>query len=481
MSEYYDTYFINSKRALKTAKQNNQVKVYNGQGTQICYYYGTKLKKEFPNLIHLPIDTIKKFFQKSNLRKPEYIDFIDSDYLDQDEAQENVKEIIAKIFDELTQEEKKINAKLLKKLQNLTPVQKKEKLTFAIIVSKTLKENYKFAKNLSKSLKKLNHNAILLSEEGDMKPLIYSIRTKNIYERILEIRPNSVVFINDLKTNFLPKSISQISILNSFISVLEKLNQNDIRKNDIILTSNYFIQKKLSKTNIKSEYIPPIYQKNQIKSKKLISKKEHLLIHANYVNLSQSYLILKPMIEKLEIYVKTNTLTMKHIQKELRKTKYPYEDDYELMLFIYNQLLTQVTLKNLDLKNLNIKLIGYNWEKYNLSKIKPIKPTLSKIKSMYQSSKYVLHLSSSIVDDRLLMILAAGSIPIVYDTRYKDNYYNKIFDDYCLFFKNEEELNEILKRNLVPKSNNAQNLLSYNNYYNLAVDICEKTHDRNAT
>ena len=133
-------------------------------------------------------------------------------------------------------------------------------------------------------------------------------------------------------------------------------------------------------------------------------------------------------------------------------------------------------LKN---KNLNVKLLGSNWEKYNLSQIKQIKPTLSKIKSMYQNSKYILHLSSSIIDSRLFKILASDAIPVIYDTRYEDNYYNKFFDDYCLFFKNKKELNEILKKELVPKKNNINELLSYYSFKDLALDICSQIHNRN--
>lgn len=475
MSECYDTYFINARRAFKIAKQNNQVSLYNGYGTQICYYYGTKLQKDLPNLIHLPIDTIKHFFQNNNLRKPEYIDFIDSEYTDQDNLQEKVKDIMAKIFEELNHEEEKINTQLLEKLQRLKKIPIKEKLTFIIIVSRTLHENYTFARKLLKSIKSFNHKAVLLTEEGNRKSLIYHIQTKHVYEKIVEIKPNSIILINDLKTNFLPDSISQISIVKGFISILNKITEKDIRKNDIILTSNFFVQKKLLKNNIKSRYIPPINQ-NKITIKQ---KTEHLLIHESYFDLSQEYLVLKPMIKRLETYAKKNTLTIKYIQKEMKKTAYPNTDDYELMVFIYSQLLTQITLKNIDSKNLNIKLLGYNWEKYEHCQIKQINPTSSKIKDMYQTSKYILHISHSIIDNRLLKILASGAIPVIYDNRYQDNYYNKTFDNYCLFFKTEQELNEILNKKLIPKKININRLLSYYNFNSLAMDICNSIHDRN--
>ena len=65
MSEYYDTYFINPKLALKVAKQQNKVKLYNGFGTQLCYYSGNKIKDTPRNMIQMPIEDIKVFFNNN--------------------------------------------------------------------------------------------------------------------------------------------------------------------------------------------------------------------------------------------------------------------------------------------------------------------------------------------------------------------------------------------------------------------------------
>ena len=52
-----DTYFFDSKEALKVANQLNKIN-NNKYTTQLCYYNGEKINSSLNNLKHLPIECI---------------------------------------------------------------------------------------------------------------------------------------------------------------------------------------------------------------------------------------------------------------------------------------------------------------------------------------------------------------------------------------------------------------------------------------
>ena len=446
---FYDTLFLNPKRALKIAKQKNDVKLYNGWGTQICYYSGEKIEKTPDNLIHLPLENVKEFFFKNNYRLPEYIDFNKSSYDNEDDLQINYKNIFLSIFKEMRDEENIRNNKLLSEIkeQFLPPIVN-NKLDFVIIVSRTLEYNYYYSKQLKKSLSKLGHDVTILAEDGPKKILINHLKTNYIFTKLLKIKPHVVLLINDFKPDILAENILQLSLFNGFIKLLNTISSKKVRKNDILLSPNAYVNTVLENRNIQSRYLTPAIK---IKKKQKEAEKKYLLsISGNYFELN-SYIVFQKMLKKLFKKVNKEIVSVELIKQYVDKTNYENKHDYEIMLYLQKNILLQSVIKWINPKLNTINLIGQNWtEKF----IKNDNITLQKKKkpfNLYQKSKYVLHISANIIDVHLLEILNSNAIPIVYDLRNYDINYNPYFDDYCLFFSNQAELNDILENQIEAK------------------------------
>jgi len=469
MSEYYDTFFLNSKRALRIAKQKNDVKLYNGWGTQICYYSGETIENSPENLICLPLDNVKEFFFNNSFRLPEYIDFNKSSYNNEEELQINYKNIFLSIFKEMREEENIRNDKLLNEIkkQAIHPIID-NKLVFVIIVSRTLKYNYYYSKQLKKSLEKLGHDVTILTEDGSKKTLITQLKTNYIFSKILNLKPNVVFFINDFKPEILSENILQISLFNGFISLLNTISSHKVRKNDIILSQNSYVNTVLKTRNIQSSYLTSVIKPK--KNQKLPERKYLLSINNNYFDLS-SYIVFQKIITKLFKTVNKEIISIELIKEYVDKTNYQNKNDYEIMLYLQKNVLLQSLLKWINPTLSTINLIGQNWTK---KLIKNENITLRKKKnplSLYKQSKYVLHISANIIDVNLLEVLNSGAIPIVYDLRQYDINYNHDFDEYCLFFKNKDELNKILENQIKPRKDDTKELFETYSFNNLSKTI----------
>ena len=470
MSEYYDTYFINTKRAMKIAKQKNNVSLYNGHGTQICYYSGEEIKNTPSNMIYLPLDDVKSFFYKTDYRLPEFIDFIGSVYEDLETDQNNFKDMILNIFNEIEETQAKDNEELFKQVKRdkNEPIDFNH-IKFIIIVSKTLYYDYYFAKKMKSSLESLGHNVNILAEKGSSKKIINTLKTNYIYNNILNIKPDVVIFINDFKPELITEEKYQISIINGFIPLLKDIKNKTLREKDIICTQNYYVSDLLKKDNIKNEIIE---HASDFKSKTNNSepKEDILLICNNYQDL-KGYLILKKMTKKLFKSINKTPLTIKMIKTEMSKTDYKNENDSEMLIYLQKNIVLQSCLKWLEHDGIQTKLVGHNWKEFKKLP-KEIKiPKKQSVKKAYKKAKYILHIAPSIIDVNLLDILKNGAIPIIYDLRDSLESYDKRFDDFCLFYKNKQELNHILQNRIEPKERNAMPILKEYSFDHLSKDI----------
>jgi len=470
MSEYYDTYFINSKRALKMARENNNVILNNGFGIQLCYYSGEKLESTPKNMLHLSIDNIKEFFSKESYRRPLYIDFIKSDFEDNEELQIEFTKSFLNIFKQLDKEDSQTNRILFdrvknSKMLNLNP----KKINFTIIVSKALKSNFYYAKQLKKSLISQGHTTTILTEKGSKNYLINYLKTKVILKKLLKIKPNVIIFINDYKPTMIPSNVYQVSIIKGYISALETIEKRNVREKDVILSQNQHINALFNQKDISSKYIQPVTSSTS-KPYDVGSKSTLLTICSNFIDLD-NFIVFEEMFPILFKQTNTKILTIKKLNQSIKNTAYKNKDDYELMSLLQKSIVIQSAISWLSPQKYKIKILGRNWEKYQeaSSNIK-IKETFN-MKKNYAKSKYVLHVSTNIIDENLLEILDSNSIPIVYDLRDEDKNYNKKFDDHCLFFRNRKELNNILKKGLKPNKQNNNNLLQTYSYDKLAKQI----------
>ena len=89
MSEYFDTYFFDSTRAKKIAKQHNPIN-NNKTKIQLCYHPSSTTKE---NLIGVPIVNFQEYFLTTKYRFPTHVDFIGSEYENKEEEQDKIIKI----------------------------------------------------------------------------------------------------------------------------------------------------------------------------------------------------------------------------------------------------------------------------------------------------------------------------------------------------------------------------------------------------
>ena len=340
MSEYYDTYFINSKRALKFAKRNNKVILNNGFGIQLCYYSGEKLEGTPENMIHLSIDKIKEIFSKENYRRPLYIDFAKSDFEDNEELQIKFTKSILNIFKHIDKEDNQTNRILFDKFKNSKSVNvNPRKINFTIIVSKALKSNFYYAKQLKISLENQGHTATILTENSSKNYLIHYLKTNVIFKKLLKIKPNVIIFINDYKPTMIPSNVYQVSIIKGYISSLESIEKVNVREKDIILSQNQHINTLFNKKNISSKYIQPAIVSNS-KPADTDSKSSFLTICSDFIDLD-NFIVFEEMFPKLFKQTNTNILTIEKLNQNIKNTAYKNKDDYELMSLLQKSIIIQ--------------------------------------------------------------------------------------------------------------------------------------------
>lgn len=443
MSQYNDTYFFNSNRAEKISNKRNEL-VNGVSKIQICY---NSEKQNNKNLIKVPIENIKEFFKNNLYRYPTYIDFIDSEYENNEEVQEQIIKIFATIFEEIDNDDIKTVEELILKFKNLKIKVDKENIKIAFIVTKKQNDLFKYLKKISNRMDGRFKNKFL-TEKSKSNMILDEIKTKDVLKFLLEYKPNAIVLYNEFYPQLFNNSIVHIYIVSSFAvcnKIIEYEDKIDMKKN-IFFTSSSYYENVLMQKGISSLKLSPIVENIPNSLKSFESRKIDLLITENYFDLNE-YIVFQKMIKKVKKYLKNkNKLSIKKTISFIETTSYPNNDDWELNLFIHKHIVLQFILKNINLDK-NITIVGKNWDKFEIENYN-IQDKYTK--KRYKNCKYVFLVSSTIVSDDLLNILKYGAIPIIYDLRSEDKYYDSIFDEYCLFVKNYVEIDNIIDKKIRP-------------------------------
>ena len=443
MNHYNDTYFFNSKRAKKIAKKRNEL----NEGTskiQICFNSDEKDNK---NLINVPIENFKEFFKNNSYRYPTYVDFIDSEYENDEELQSKVIKIFATIFEEINEDDIKIVENLVEKFQNFDISKDTENIRLAFIATKKHNHLFKYLKSLSKALNN-RFKSKFLTEKSKSNMILDEIKTKDVLNFLLDYLPNAIVLYNEFHPQLFHKDIIYIHLVNSFSvcnKIIEYENTIDMKKN-LFFTSSHYYEKVLNQKGINSYILEPIVEDIPRTFKSYENRKIDLVICDNYFDLNE-YIVFLKMIKKVNKFLDNkNKLTIAKLISFIEKTTYPNNDDWELNIFMHKHIVLQNILKTIKL-NKTIKIVGNNWKTFGAMNYKIEESFSNKI---YKNSKYVFLISSTIINEDLLNILKFGAIPIIYDLRAEDKYYNNIFDKYCLFIDTVDNIENIINNNIKP-------------------------------
>ena len=443
MSNYNDTYFFNSKRATKIAKKRNKLELDDNK-VQLCFSNGCITNK---NLINVEIESFKEFFKNTSYRYPTYVDFIGSEYENNEELQDKIIKIFATIFDELNSEDQKLVNKLFEEFKNLKIEQDNKNTRVAFIVTKKQKQIFKYLKKISKELNK-DFDYKFLTEKSNLNMILDEIRTKDVFKFLLDYKPNTVIFYNEFYPQLFHKYISHIYIVNSFSvcnKIIEYEDKIDMTKNYFFTSSSYY-KKVLDQKDIKSLKLNPIVENIPSSFNSFNNRKIDLMICENYFDITE-YIVFQKMIKKVNKFLNKNKkLSINKLISFIEKTTYPNNDDWELNIFIHKHIVLQNILNSIKLDK-KVEIIGKNWDNilndnYNI--------TIKYNEKVYNNTKYVFVISSTIINENLLNILKYGAIPIIYDLRDEDIYYDSFLDDYCLFIDKVTDIEDIIHKSIKP-------------------------------
>jgi len=174
MSEYYDTYFLDSKISLKNTLLKNRVIASNGiiNSLLIRYYDANKIDNALMNCINVSFESMRDYFSMTNYS----LGFKDVNSL-KDKFYENIEKV--KIF---------LKVKIQKfhsKIKNLKPdFQDKTLRIFAYGCRKTILIKY-LLKNITSAVNKLEYKTPIYKQTNNMHFLIF-FKSMDGFEKILK-------------------------------------------------------------------------------------------------------------------------------------------------------------------------------------------------------------------------------------------------------------------------------------------------------
>jgi len=444
VSNYYDTYFFSTKRAERIAKELNKLET-NSFKTQICYHSGGKTCK---NLINIPFNSFKLFFKNNSYRYPTYIDFNESDYENDEKSQDQIIKIFATLIEEISKEELVYTKKLSNDFNNIKISYNKNNIKIGFIATRNFPNIFKFLKNINKNINK-NYTSKFLIEKTTTGLLLSDFKTKDVYKFMISFKPNILIYYNEFNVILNHNDIINIFIVDSFYICNKIIEEEQIdSKRNIFFTTTAYYKNILESKNIYSQRLIPIINKKNIHVSFDKEKEYDLVICDAYVDLSD-YIVFQKVFKKMKKHIKANKiLTLDIILSFIEISSYSNMDDLELNLFIQKNIVLQTFVDNLSTEKYKIG-INKSWKTYKKCKLNYLKN--DKFKKTYKNSKYILIVDPSILSSKLLEILSYGMVPLIYDLRKQDSYYDEMIDDYCLFVTKINDINNIINNNIQPK------------------------------
>ncbi len=471
VESYYDTYFLDSRVALKIALCKNRVATSNPNvdGLQICYYDGDKLKNAPKNCINIKSDNIVEYFSRTKYRIAKKVNLENSIYINEED-----KELFQNVFSKLVKSSllKRANyhEEISSKIQALKPDFSDKVLRVFIPACRETTVMKHVSKNIEKAFKKLNFEVFKENIEDDMLSCWLLEDMKNISE----FNPHIIVNINHLNNTFLNEYIFNFVWFQDAMPVLINDKKIKLRKRDYIFSYGILFTKLLLKNNVPKNKIfkqdvifidtTEFYLNDKIKREKKV-----IFVGSHYSKSRYIKYITNDIDNELKNYINNgNILSNKLIIKIFKKYGKDVSCDMSYINDIQqsynrNQIVSWLVMNN----NIKSEIYGYGWndseDNLILNKFKgEVKKT--KLNTLYNSAKYILSVSGQLINtQRLGEIVHSGAIPVVYDSRDITDE-KETWDDECLYFKTKEELNFILENNIEPKNYRSKKMLKHFTY-----------------
>ncbi|OHE10306.1 MAG: hypothetical protein A2513_05395 [Sulfurimonas sp. RIFOXYD12_FULL_33_39] len=465
---YKDTYFLDSKEALRVASEHNRWGVDVAYNLQACYYDGQKIESDLPNLFHLPIENLLEGLVYGRERIPEIIDFSGLD------ISSKVKMEILTHFDMTIEQAKQyrvqINSKYLSEIKNFK-LDFSEPLRFYLMANDQTTVMQFVSKSIADTLKEKGCDVLFDLYRG----------TEDItcFKKIYEYKPHVTININHLNNRFLGNDVFNFvwfqdpmehlvdssdlyirnrdyifSLLPAFDMLLEKKSIPFQRQNFCIDSTKYKIDKTVKREK-KIVFIGSAYHGEDLDRINVLEVIDYIM---NLFQNGESF-----SNEKMDEIVKKFSINKTFL--ETRVMSYIVRDLSVLWL---------CSIKS----DYEVEVYGWGWDSYEAVRpyYKGVLKYGEEIAKVYNSAAFAFapHFSYAL-QNRVLEATACGAIPIVYDRRGVSD--EPVYDEAMYYFKTFEDLRNILMNNKIEEKDFSRLLEehSYVRFVDKILDTIQKS------
>ena len=486
VTKFQDTYFLDAKIALETAKQQNRVtRTRSVDGLQICYYTGEKLSKTPKNCIHLPLEDVFSYFQNTMNRIPTIISYENTSFIAKEQKVFSKK--LGEVINAAQRERLNIINDYIRKTKLHQPDFSKPLKIFLAGCRETTVMQYS-SENIAKALKKMGFKVKYYIQKNDMESCCPLGPLKSIHK----FKPHITININHLNNHYIHKDVYNFIWYQDPMNILLSDEKLPYRKKDTFLIYLHDWKDLLVKKGIKKKSIYPQYscinednffidkkvkRENKIVFAGTYYTKKHVLSHIPFMTESIS----KKLYSLLETGIDFSPQNISNILLSHNMNVGDNDIIYIQQAYIRNKSIEWIT----EICNkLNYTLELYGWiedvqENKHIQKYYKGSLPHSDMRKLYNSSKYTLLSSGRTINtQRLAESAACGSIPVIFDSR-SITLDKQTWDKEVLYYKSKKELKNILKLQLEPKKDfkKIAKALSYSKLAKKIMAIYKK--DRN--
>ncbi|MCK9395109.1 MAG: glycosyltransferase [Methylobacter sp.] len=466
-SIHFDSYFIDPLLALNTAKQKNRVYCKHPviDGLQLCYYRGELPEHDIENLVHIELHDFVDFFALSKLRQPERVEMPDEM---EEELKLSVREDVANALSASNIKRGLLIQQLTEKAKAQKPVVVDgEPMRIAILSSRLSTVMQYCSRGVAKAFEKRGWQVLVHIEANDMELNNHIDRLS----KIIDFNPHAAFCVNSLFNNFYHEDVVNIIWWQDPMPQIKTQELLNWRKNDFNFSISPFIDHYLkqcgAETVERQHFVidgEVFYSEdNRQRQQKIIFVGTSYLTKIDFADDRQQQVI----AQLVEILKRGGCFDQQTISNIAANSSFDYEYVFWTLLhYVVRDYSIKWLCQNATLP---LDIYGRYWEQDPL--VAPFfrgeLPHGVEVADVYRSATYALVSHPfEINSQRLAEVAACGCIPVVYDCR--DVAEPPHWDDYCLFFKTEDDLRNILENRLVPAKSPL--LLAQHFTYDAAVE-----------
>ncbi len=444
-----DTYFVDPLLALNEAKKKKRV--YCGHptidGLQVCYYRGELPAHDIGNLIHIEFSDIIDFFVTSRLRLPGKIE-VPCEL--EEELQAVVKEDFVNALEAIKNKRLAFAQQLISVSKALKPdVVEGEPIRVFIPSCRLTTVMQYSSQGVAKAFEKRGCQVLFYIEANDME-------TNNFVDmlsRYIDFNPHVTFHVNNLNNIFLHDDVINIVWWQDLMPPLKKHELINWRANDFNFSISSFLDTHLMECGARDVVRQHFVVDNDIFNIKDVVDREEKVVFigssylpaVNFTDNQQQQAI----AELVEILNQGGSFNKQTITTIAERTHLNYEFVFwKLLHYVVRDYSVKWLCQN---SNLPVEIYGRYWKQDIL-----IAPFYQgelqhgvEVADVYRSATYaVVSHPFEINSQRLVEVAACGCIPVVYDCR--DIAETPHWDEFCLFFKTEQDLRNILENRATP-------------------------------